>query len=125
VSREIRVQEPVTLAHEAEDGVYVAEEMGMLHQRRYEVTLWFGGEGRPARRGRSGTRSKVTVERWTARLWDQKDNISVSVRFNVVLGNGEEQKQYSPSARFTLGLGLANAGYVASHANVAQWRRRC
>jgi hypothetical protein len=67
----------------------------------------------------------VTVERWTARLWDQKDDISVSVGFNAVLGNGDEQKQHSPSKRLTLDLGLADAGYVASHVDVAQWRHRC
>jgi hypothetical protein len=64
----------------------------------------------------------VTVERWTAGLWDQKDDVSVSVGVGIVLDKGEEQKQHSPSMRLILDLGLANAGYVASHVHVAQWR---
>jgi hypothetical protein len=39
-----------------------------------------------------------------------------------VLGNRGEQEQRSPSMRLTLDLGLADAGYVASHVDVAQWR---
>jgi hypothetical protein len=60
-----------------------------------------------------------------ARLWDQKDDVGVCVRLNVVLRDVEEQKQPSPSMRLTLDLGLADAGCVASHGDVAWWRNMC